>query len=104
MPVVTIISDWEARDYFLGAVKGALMAAVDNIRIIDIAHGIPKHDIVTGLFVLKSCFRFYPEGTVHLFCIRSESLKDSKVIIVNILLVMSIACRDLDLKRSPQKL
>ncbi|GAB4282642.1 MAG: hypothetical protein Kow0068_07310 [Marinilabiliales bacterium] len=82
MPFVTIISDWAGSDFYTGAIKGALLSKVEDLKFIEIADNINKHDITTGVFILKSCIPFYPDGTVHLFCIRTQITNNEKILIV----------------------
>lgn len=64
--IVTLLSDFGTSDYFVGAMKGALLSVNPDARIVDITHEIPPHDIQTGAFVLLEGFASFPKGTVHL--------------------------------------
>lgn len=46
--------------------KGVMACINPNVRFIDIAHSVPAHDILHAAFVLKTAYRYFPEGTVHL--------------------------------------
>ena len=37
-----------------------------QLRIIDLSHHIPAQNIEQAAFCLKSCYRYFPDGTVHL--------------------------------------
>lgn len=65
-PLITLTTDFGARDGYAGAVRGVLHALCPEARLADIAHDLPPHDILHGSFVVASACPWYPEGTVHL--------------------------------------
>ena len=64
-PVVTLTSDFGTADPFVACMKGVILGLHGAIRIVDISHDIPPHDIVDGAFKLRCAFPFFPSGTVH---------------------------------------
>jgi S-adenosylmethionine hydrolase len=64
--IVTLLTDFGTADYFVGAMKGALLAANPEARVIDITHEVPAYDVEAGAFTLSAAFETFPEGTVHL--------------------------------------
>lgn len=69
MPVITFTSDFGTDDHYVAAVKGRILTKKPDQQIVDITHGIKPFDISHGATVLKSAFREFPEGTVHLVCV-----------------------------------
>ena len=65
-PVITLLTDFGLSDYFVGAVKGAILAANSEVRIVDLTHEIPAHDIEAGAFTLLASYKSFPQGTIHL--------------------------------------
>jgi len=63
--IVTLLTDFGTADYFVGALKGALLAADPEARVVDITHEVPPFDIEAGAFTLRAAFETFPEGTVH---------------------------------------
>jgi S-adenosylmethionine hydrolase len=63
--IVTLLTDFGTSDYFVGAMKGALLAANPEARVVDITHEVPPFDIGAGAFTLRAAFESFPEGTVH---------------------------------------
>jgi S-adenosylmethionine hydrolase len=45
--------------------KGVILSINPQAQIIDLSHQVAAHDIAEGAYVLKSCYRYFPEGTVH---------------------------------------
>jgi S-adenosylmethionine hydrolase len=64
--LITLLTDFGTADYFVPAVKGAILSVHPQATLIDITHEIPAHDIRSAAFTLNACFRDFPERTVHL--------------------------------------
>src|SRR5919199_6047879 len=63
--IVTLLTDFGARDYFVGAMKGALLAVNPRAAVVDLTHEIPAHDIAAGAFTLLAAHDTFPKGTIH---------------------------------------
>jgi len=63
--VVTLLTDFGTADYFVAAVKGVVLTINPLVSLVDITHDIPPQDIETGAFTLLTCYRDFPEGTIH---------------------------------------
>lgn len=66
MAIVTLLTDSGKSDHYVAAIKARILAVNPGIRIVDITHDIPACDLTHASFVLKSVFRDFPKGTVHL--------------------------------------
>jgi S-adenosylmethionine hydrolase len=64
--LITLLTDFGTSDYFVGAMKGAILSVNDDARIVDITHEIPPHDIEAGAFTLLQAYNTFPAQTVHL--------------------------------------
>jgi transcription elongation factor GreA len=53
------------RDWFVASMKGVILSINPQATIIDLNHRIGSHDIQDGAYVWKSCYRYFPDGTVH---------------------------------------
>ncbi len=73
IPVITLTTDWGTRDFYAGAVKGKLLSKLPHAHIVDISHHISPHDIIHASFVLKNACSQFPEGTVHLIGVDSNT-------------------------------
>ena len=65
LPVITLLTDFGTADYFVGAMKGVILTINRSATIIDITHEIPPQDIESGAFTLLTCYRDFPDGTIH---------------------------------------
>jgi S-adenosylmethionine hydrolase len=65
-PVVALLTDFGTSNHYAGAMKGVLLGICPDISLIDIAHDLPPHDILTGALELAACYRYFPHGTIFL--------------------------------------
>lgn len=67
-PIITLTTDFGSADYFVGSVKGVLLSEtrLSGIRLVDITHHVPRHDILSGAFVINETYRYFPPGSIHL--------------------------------------
>jgi S-adenosylmethionine hydrolase len=65
LPVVTLLTDFGTADYFTGAMKGVILSINRSASIVDITHEIAPQDIESGAFTLLTCYRDFPDGTIH---------------------------------------
>ena len=63
--LVTLLTDFGETDYFVPSMKGVMLGINPQVRILDLTHCIPPHGIEQAAFFLKSCYEYYPDGTVH---------------------------------------
>lgn len=73
MAIVTITSEWRADDYYFGIVRGLLEQLAPGTTAIVNASGIPALNVAHAAFVIRNTFHHYPEGTVHLIFIHTET-------------------------------
>ena len=66
MSIVSLTTDFGTRDFYVGALKGALYTRNPELRLVDISHQIEPFNIVQGAFVLRQAWADFPEGTIHL--------------------------------------
>jgi hypothetical protein len=66
MAIVTLLTDSGESDHYVAAIKAKIISTNPGIGIIDISHAIKLCDIGHAAFVLRSVFREFPKGTVHL--------------------------------------
>jgi len=63
--VITLTTDFGAFDYFVGAVKGAILSVNPLAVIADITHEIPPQDIEAAAFTLLASYQTFPAETIH---------------------------------------
>ena len=77
MSITTITSDFGEGSHYTAILKGALYQRVPDIKIVDVGHAIRKFDVVEAAFLLRSVYREFPKGTVHLICVRSAETPET---------------------------
>ena len=65
-PIITFTSDFGRREPYVGAVHGTILSVCPQVRIVDISHEIPPHEILEGAFTLLGAYSCFPAHTVHL--------------------------------------
>ena len=69
MCIITLLTDFGTQDAFVGVMKGVIKSLAPRADVIDLTHHVPMQDIQAGAFVLKTAYRYFPPGTVHLVVI-----------------------------------
>jgi hypothetical protein len=68
---ITFLSDYGIADEFVGVCHGVMARVAPGAQIIDIAHGLPRHDVRAGALMLRRALPFMPAG-VHLAVVDPE--------------------------------
>jgi S-adenosyl-L-methionine hydrolase (adenosine-forming) len=66
MAIITLLTDSGESDHYVAAIKAKIISINPGLPIVDISHKIKPSDIGHAAFVLRSVFRDFPKGTVHL--------------------------------------
>lgn len=82
MKIVTFLSDFGDKDWFVAAVKGEILKITKNVIIVDMTHELTPYDIHSAAFLLKSVYSNFPSGTIHLCVIDPGVGGERKPIIV----------------------
>jgi S-adenosylmethionine hydrolase len=64
--IVTLLTDFGTRDYFVGAMKGAILSVNADAQIVDLTHECPPQNVRTAGFTLFAAHPTYPQQTIHL--------------------------------------
>ncbi len=65
MGVITFLSDYGLDDDFVGVCHGVMARIAPEARVLDVTHGIARHDVREGALVLRRALGYMPAG-VHL--------------------------------------
>ncbi|MGK2939879.1 MAG: SAM hydrolase/SAM-dependent halogenase family protein [Solirubrobacteraceae bacterium] len=65
MRPITFLSDYGHDDDFVGVCHAVIARGAPDARVVDITHGVPRHDVRTGALVLRRAVPYAPPG-VHL--------------------------------------
>jgi S-adenosylmethionine hydrolase len=61
-PVVVFLSDYGLQDEFVGVCHAVIAGLCPAARLIDLTHGVPRHDIRAGALVLGDAVPYLPVG------------------------------------------
>lgn len=64
--IITLTTDYGARDAFAASVKGVILKINPQAQIVDISNEISPQDIWEAAYTLRSAYSHFPKGTVHL--------------------------------------
>jgi S-adenosylmethionine hydrolase len=76
MQIVTLTTDMGQSDYYLGALKGALLSRCIDIQLIDIATHVPHFNHRRGAYILQNAYPYYPNGTIHIMNVCASESRD----------------------------
>lgn len=66
MAIVTLLTDNGESDHYVASIKAKILGVNPGVKIVDISHAVNACDIAHGAYILRSVFREFPKGTVHL--------------------------------------
>ena len=81
--LLTLLTDFGIEDSYVGQMKGVLYSINPDIKLIDLTHSISSGDVFGAAFVLKTCYRAFPGGTIHLVVVDPGVGGERKPIVVS---------------------
>ncbi|MBL7926899.1 MAG: SAM-dependent chlorinase/fluorinase [Bacteroidia bacterium] len=79
--IITLTTDWGLRDFFVAALKGAVINLLPQISFVDVTHIIPRGDIGTAAYNLKNAWYHFPVGTIHFVGIDTEGFYTNNLLV-----------------------
>jgi hypothetical protein len=64
--VIALLTDLGAKDYFVGAMKGAILSVNPDAKIVDITHEVSKFDVRRAALILVQAAKAFPAGTIFI--------------------------------------
>ncbi|HLT81843.1 MAG TPA: SAM-dependent chlorinase/fluorinase [Cyclobacteriaceae bacterium] len=80
MAIVTLLTDSGEIDHYVAAIKARILRDNPATVVVDLTHRIATCDIAHAAFVLRSVFREFPPGTVHLAGVHATGNRDDHAI------------------------
>ncbi|MBS0000365.1 MAG: SAM-dependent chlorinase/fluorinase [Cyclobacteriaceae bacterium] len=84
MGLITFTSDFGEEDHYVAAVKATMLTIYPGLHIVDVSHQINPFDIAHGAFVLRSVYRDFPAGTIHLVAVDTSYDPGQRYIIIKL--------------------
>jgi len=79
--LITLLTDFGDRDWFVASMKGVILTINPQATIVDLSHQIAPHRINEASYFLKSCYREFPEGTIHVVIVDPGVGSDRRAIV-----------------------
>ena len=83
MPTITFLSDYGHTDEFVGVCHGVIAGICADARVIDITHGVQRHDVRGGALALRNALPYMPAG-VHLAVVDPEVGRERRGVAVRV--------------------
>ena len=82
MRFVTLLSDFGLNDGYVAQMKGVILDKCPGAVVVDISHGIERHNTLMGSFILETTVPYFPNGTVHVAVVDPGVGSDRKAIVI----------------------
>lgn len=63
--LITLTTDFGHDDWFVGTLKGVILAGCPDAQVVDLTHGVPPGDVWAGAFAVRAAYAWFPQGTLH---------------------------------------
>ncbi len=83
-PIITLTTDFGTRDFYVAGMKAALIRHCPDVRLIDVTHEVPRHDILCGAITLERAVDGFLPGTVHLAVIDPGVGTDRRILVAEL--------------------
>lgn len=78
---ITLTTDWGNQDYYLGMLSGKLYSIADYLKVVELSHNVPAFNYAHAAFILKHSFTHFPEGTIHICMVNSDSTERHQMLV-----------------------
>jgi S-adenosylmethionine hydrolase len=82
MAIITLTTDWNKSDYYIGSLKGKILSFDQTTIIVDISHQVPPFNIMHAAFILRNCWLEFPEGTIHIIAVNAALTGKRSLLII----------------------
>lgn len=72
MQVITLTTDMGLKDQYVAILKGRIYSHFPEVQIVDISHNVNPFDLVQASYYMRSSYKHFPTGTVHVMTVNCE--------------------------------
>jgi S-adenosyl-L-methionine hydrolase (adenosine-forming) len=72
MPLITLTTDMGSLDHYVAVVKAAIYRHLPEAVIVDVSHHVRPFDVSHAALLLRSSYRDFPKGTIHIIGVLPE--------------------------------
>jgi S-adenosylmethionine hydrolase len=69
IPIITLLTDFGLQDEYAAVMKGVILSINSSAQVIDITHEVPRHDVMGAALVMRTSFRYFPKGSIHVIVV-----------------------------------
>ena len=80
MSIITLLTDFGAKDEFVGVMKGVILSINPSAIVVDITHFIDPQNLKQGMYIIPHVYPYFPKGTVHVIVVDPGVGGDRKII------------------------
>lgn len=80
MHIITLTSDWKENDFYVASLKGKILSACPEARIIDINHFIKPFNSSHAAFIVRNSYPHFPENSIHIIAVNTEPDKGRELL------------------------
>ncbi len=72
MSIITLTTDYGNKDYSVSELKAKIYNEISDVRIVDISHNISPFNLTEAAYIIKSAYRHFPQGSIHIIGVESD--------------------------------
>lgn len=81
---MTLTTDFGTRDFYVAALKAAMLRRCPDVRMVDVTHEVPRHDILCGSITLERVIDGFLPGAIHLAVIDPGVGTDRRILVTEL--------------------
>lgn len=62
---LTLTTDYGLSDFYVAALKGAIISRLPGVEVIDVTHDVRKYDTNHASYTIRRAYPYFPKNTVH---------------------------------------
>lgn len=82
MRIITLTTDFGYKDPYVGALKGAIYSQLEDVRIVDISHGVSPFHLAEAAYIIKNAYKNFPEKSIHIIGVDSELTPENRHLVI----------------------
>jgi len=79
--IVTLLTDYGTGDEFAGVCRAVIRRIDPDVEILDVGHGVPRHDVRAGALVMRNVLPYLPIG-VHVAIVDPEVGRERRAVAI----------------------
>ena len=61
--ILALLTDFGTQDAYVGVMKAVVLGRYPHLRLVDLTHEVPPHNLLSGAYLLYSAWDYLPAGT-----------------------------------------